>query len=87
MGCVGPKSLISVRSDHTFLDLTVEQIEVSFMTPNPGSRSFYLARPTCTDISGNKNFSLSVAIFSSLSLSLSLSHYSTSTKIMTAIFL
>lgn len=27
MGCVGPKSLISVRSDHTFLDLTVEQIE------------------------------------------------------------
>ena len=29
MGCVGPKSLISVRSDRTFLDLTVEQIEVS----------------------------------------------------------
>ena len=28
MGCVGPKSLISVRSDRTFLDLTVEQIEV-----------------------------------------------------------
>ena len=28
MGCVGPKSLISVRSDNTFLDLTVEQIEV-----------------------------------------------------------
>ena len=28
MGCVGPKSLISVRSDKTFLDLTVEQIEV-----------------------------------------------------------
>ncbi len=28
MGCVGPKNLISVRSDHTFLDLTVEQIEV-----------------------------------------------------------
>lgn len=28
MGCVGPKSLISVHSDRTFLDLTVEQIEV-----------------------------------------------------------
>ena len=28
MGCVGPKSLISVYSDRTFLDLTVEQIEV-----------------------------------------------------------
>ena len=28
MGCVGPKSLISVRSDNTFLDLTIEQIEV-----------------------------------------------------------
>ena len=32
MGCVGPKSLISVRSDRTFLDLTVEQIEVSMHT-------------------------------------------------------
>ena len=28
MGCTGPKSLISVRSDNTFLDLTVQQIEV-----------------------------------------------------------
>ena len=28
MGCVGPKSLISVRNDATFLDLTVQQIEV-----------------------------------------------------------
>ncbi|CAH8529555.1 unnamed protein product [Dicrocoelium dendriticum] len=27
MGCTGPKSLISVRSDLTFLDLTVQQIE------------------------------------------------------------
>jgi UTP--glucose-1-phosphate uridylyltransferase len=27
MGCVGPKSLIPVRSDLTFLDLTVQQIE------------------------------------------------------------
>lgn len=27
MGCVGPKSLISVRNDLTFLDLTVQQIE------------------------------------------------------------
>lgn len=27
MGCVGPKSIISVRSDLTFLDLTVAQIE------------------------------------------------------------
>ena len=28
MGCTGPKSLISVRSGLTFLDLTVQQIEV-----------------------------------------------------------
>lgn len=30
MGCHGPKSVIPVRSDLTFLDLTVQQIEVSF---------------------------------------------------------
>jgi UTP--glucose-1-phosphate uridylyltransferase len=29
MGCKGPKSIISVRSGLTFLDLTVRQIEVS----------------------------------------------------------
>jgi len=29
MGCVGPKSLISVRNDANFLDLNVQQIEVS----------------------------------------------------------
>jgi len=28
MGCSGPKSLISVRNDLTFLDLHVQQIEV-----------------------------------------------------------
>ena len=28
MGCVGPKSAISVREDLTFLDLAVQQIEV-----------------------------------------------------------
>lgn len=28
MGCTGPKSLISVRDELTFLDLTVQQIEV-----------------------------------------------------------
>ena len=34
MGCEGPKSLIYVRDDKTFLDLTVQQIEVcmSFFT-------------------------------------------------------
>jgi UTP--glucose-1-phosphate uridylyltransferase len=30
MGCHGPKSVIPVRSDLTFLDLTVQQIEVRF---------------------------------------------------------
>ena len=30
MGCTGPKSLISVRNDLTFLDLTIQQIEVYF---------------------------------------------------------
>lgn len=29
MGCTGPKSLICVRNDLTFLDLTIQQIEVS----------------------------------------------------------
>lgn len=29
MGCHGPKSVISVRNNLTFLDLTVQQIEVS----------------------------------------------------------
>lgn len=29
MGCKGPKSVIEVRGEKTFLDLTVEQIEVS----------------------------------------------------------
>jgi len=29
MGCRGPKSVIQVRNDLTFLDLTVQQIEVS----------------------------------------------------------
>lgn len=28
MGCKGPKSIISVRNELTFLDLTVQQIEV-----------------------------------------------------------
>src|SRR5689334_7271808 len=28
MGCTGPKSVIEVNRDHTFLDLTVLQIEV-----------------------------------------------------------
>ena len=32
MGCHGPKSVIPVRSDLTFLDLTVQQIEVSTVT-------------------------------------------------------
>jgi UTP--glucose-1-phosphate uridylyltransferase len=29
MGCVGPKSIIEVRDNMTFLDLSVRQIEVS----------------------------------------------------------
>lgn len=29
MGCKGPKSVIQVRNELTFLDLTVQQIEVS----------------------------------------------------------
>lgn len=31
MGCHGPKSVISVRNNLTFLDLTVQQIEVSIL--------------------------------------------------------
>ena len=33
MGCVGPKSIIEVRDNMTFLDLAVRQIEVS--SPGP----------------------------------------------------
>ena len=32
MGCTGPKSVISVRNDLTFLDMTVRQIEVSSLS-------------------------------------------------------
>lgn len=32
MGCHGPKSVISVRNNLTFLDLTVQQIEVRYFT-------------------------------------------------------
>lgn len=31
MGCQGPKSVISVRSDLTFLDLTIQQLEVKHL--------------------------------------------------------
>lgn len=31
MGCKGPKSVISVRNDLTFLDLTMQQIQVTFI--------------------------------------------------------
>lgn len=30
MGCVGPKSVIEVRDNMTFLDLSVRQIEVNY---------------------------------------------------------
>lgn len=30
MGCTGPKSVITVRNDLTFLDMQVQQIEVCF---------------------------------------------------------
>ena len=33
MGCVGPKSSITVRDDKTFLDLCVRQLEVIFDPP------------------------------------------------------
>lgn len=31
MGCRGPKSVIQVRNELTFLDLTVQQIEVNII--------------------------------------------------------
>ena len=36
MGCTGPKSVISVRNELTFLDLNVQQIEVSFNSFHTG---------------------------------------------------
>lgn len=38
MGCKGPKSLISVRNENTFLDLTVQQIEVETGSSSASSR-------------------------------------------------
>lgn len=38
MGCTGPKSVIPVRSELTFLDLTVQQIEVSKISLQPCSK-------------------------------------------------
>lgn len=32
MGCHGPKSVITVRNNLTFLDLTVQQIEVNLLS-------------------------------------------------------
>jgi UDP-N-acetylglucosamine pyrophosphorylase len=32
MGCQGPKSVISVRSGLTFLDLTIQQLEVNYFS-------------------------------------------------------
>ncbi len=34
MGCEGPKSLIRVRDELTFLDLTIKQLEVSNLNTN-----------------------------------------------------
>lgn len=34
MGCYGPKSVITVRNNLTFLDLTVQQLEVCFSNFN-----------------------------------------------------
>lgn len=39
MGCKGPKSLISVRNENTFLDLTVQQIEVETLKNTATSSS------------------------------------------------
>ena len=44
MGCTGPKSLISLRRDLTFLDMNVQQIEVSF---KKHVREDEIKRPTC----------------------------------------
>lgn len=44
MGCVGPKSIIEVRDNMTFLDLSVRQIEVSKASCVP---STWLIRSNC----------------------------------------
>lgn len=47
MGCKGPKSLIGVRNENTFLDLTVQQIEVTLdeLCPLPCRRQHTLTAP------------------------------------------
>lgn len=52
MGCKGPKSLISVRNENTFLDLTVQQIEVGTPFYATSSPQFTAARSSqCYDAS------------------------------------
>lgn len=46
MGCKGPKSLISVRNENTFLDLTVQQIEVEMRSRPVSCRSTLSLRLT-----------------------------------------
>lgn len=46
MGCKGPKSLISVRNENTFLDLTVQQIEVETHKPQRNPPSLRGSGPT-----------------------------------------
>lgn len=45
MGCHGPKSVIPVRSDLTFLDLTVQQIEVWRWTFYEMDSLFFRSKP------------------------------------------
>ena len=51
MGCKGPKSLISVRNENTFLDLTVQQIEVRSKperAPHPSSDANICSGVVCS---------------------------------------
>ena len=49
MGCKGPKSLISVRNENTFLDLTVQQIEVETMRASSREAPRFRPNSTLTD--------------------------------------
>jgi len=50
MGCTGPKSVIRVRGEDTFLDLTIKQIQVSMHVVNTQSnqRLFEFSYSSCS---------------------------------------
>lgn len=63
MGCYGPKSVITVRNDLTFLDLTVQQIEVS--TQENSLEIFALIVPLLQHLNSTYNVNVPLVLMNS----------------------